>query len=104
MGKVMRMVHEADLKSGGRGYVDAKTGEQAVPHGMRSAYRTWVAERTAFDGDLAEVALFHKVGNKVAQAYNRAEQVEKRRHMMAAWGGFVQGVEPEKVVQLGGRG
>jgi integrase len=102
MGKTMRVIHEADLKAGGKGYVDAKTGEQAVPHGLRSTFRTWVAERTAFDGDLAEVALFHKVGSKVAQAYNRADQVEKRRHMMAAWGDFLQGVEPAKVVALHG--
>ncbi len=102
MGKVMRMIHEADIKAGGKGYVDAKTGEQAVPHGVRSAFRTWVAERTNFDGDLAEVALFHKVGSKVAQAYNRADQVEKRRHLMAAWGDFLAGVKPAKVVQLQG--
>ncbi|HDR28860.1 tyrosine-type recombinase/integrase [Rhodovulum sp.] len=102
MGKVMRAIHEADLKAGGKGFVDAKTGEQAVPHGLRSAFRTWVAERTAFDGDLAEVALFHKVGSKVAQAYNRADQVEKRRHMMAAWGDFLNGKEAEKVVQIQG--
>lgn len=91
MGKVMRMIHEADLKNGGRGYVDAKTVEQAVPHGLRSAFRTWVAERTNFDGDMAEVALFHKVGNKVTHAYNRADMVEKRRQMMAAWGDFLTG-------------
>ena len=102
MGKVMRMIHEADQKAGGKGYVDAKTGEQAVPHGMCSAFRTWVAERTSFDGDLAEVALFHKVGSKVAQAYNRADQIERRRAMMAAWGGFLSGREAEKVVQLEG--
>lgn len=93
MGKVMRMIHEADQKAGGAGYVDAKTGEQAVPHGLRSAFRTWVAERTEFDGDMAEVALFHKVGNKVAQAYNRADMVEKRRGMMTAWGDFLHGKE-----------
>lgn len=103
LGKTMRVIHEADLKAGGKGYVDAKTGEQAVPHGIRSSFRTWVAERTAFDGDLAEVALFHKVGSKVAQAYNRAEQVEKRRHMMGAWGEFIQGNEPGKVVRIRGK-
>ena len=102
MGKIMRVMHEADLKHGGKGFADAKTGEQAVPHGLRSAFRTWVADRTSFDGDLAEVALFHKVGNKVAQAYNRADQVEKRRHMMAAWGDFVQGIQLERVVSLQG--
>jgi integrase len=102
MGKIMRVIHEANLASGAKGFVDAKTAEQAVPHGLSSAFRTWVADRTSFDGDLAEVALFHKVGNKVAQAYNRADQVEKRRHMMAAWGDFVQGIEPKKVVSLEG--
>ncbi|MGY6549589.1 MAG: tyrosine-type recombinase/integrase [Roseinatronobacter sp.] len=104
LAKLMRVIHEADQKAGGKGYVDAKTGEQAVPHGLRSSFRTWVAERTSFDGDLAEVALFHKVGSKVAQAYNRADQVEKRRHMMAAWGDFLHGKEPAKVVQMGARG
>ena len=102
MGKIMRVIHEADLARGGKGFVDAKTAEQAVPHGLRSAFRTWVADHTSFDGDLAEVALFHKVGRKVAQSYNRAEQVEKRRHMMAAWGDFVQGIEPKNVVTLQG--
>lgn len=102
LGKLMRVIHEADQKAGGKGFVDAKTGEQAVPHGLRSTFRTWVAERTAFDGDLAEVALFHKVGSKVQQAYDRSEQVEKRRHMMAAWGDFLAGREPEKVVSLQG--
>jgi len=98
MGKVMRMIHEADLKAGGKGYADAKTGAQAVPHGMRSAFRTWISDRTALDGDMAEVALFHKVGNKVARSYNRAEMVEKRRHMMAAWGDFARGIKPERAV------
>lgn len=91
MGKLMRMIHEADQKAGGKGYVDAKTREPAVPHGFRSAFRTWVAERTSFDGDMAEVALFHKVGNKVQQSYNRADMVEKRRALMADWGGFLTG-------------
>ena len=98
MGKVMRMIHEADLKAGGKGYADAKTSAQAVPHGLRSSFRTWIAERTSFDGDMAEVALFHKVGSKASQAYNRADQVEKRRHMMAAWGDFARGIKPERAV------
>ncbi|MEI4261914.1 tyrosine-type recombinase/integrase [Roseovarius sp. D0-M9] len=105
MGKTMRVIHEANLKSGGKGFTDAKTGDQAVPHGLRSSFRTWVAERTTFDGDLAEVALFHRVGSKVAQAYNRADQVEKRRHMMAAWGDFLAGAEPaDNVVRMAGAG
>jgi len=91
MGSLMKKIHQAELEKRGKGYVDAKTGKPAVPHGLRSTFRTWVAERTEFDGDMAEVALFHKVGSKVAQAYNRADMVEKRRLMMVAWGDFLVG-------------
>ncbi len=103
LGKVMRVIHDADVRRGGKGYLDAATGESAVPHGFRSTFRTWVAERTGYDGDMAEIALFHKVGSKVAQAYDRSDQVEKRRGMMAAWGGFLAGKEPAKVVKMSAR-
>lgn len=59
LGKVMRMIHEADLKRGGAGYVDARIKEQAVPHGNRSCFRVWVTELATFDGDMAEIALAH---------------------------------------------
>ncbi|ATX66237.1 tyrosine-type recombinase/integrase [Roseinatronobacter bogoriensis] len=102
LAKVMRTIHEADQKAGGKGYVDAATGEAAVPHGLRSCFRSWVAERTGFDADMAEIALFHKVGSKVQQAYDRSDQVDKRRGMMQAWGDFLNGRQAEKVVQLQG--
>lgn len=89
LAKQMRTIHEADLAAGGRGFVDAKTLRPAVPHGLRSCFRTWVAEKTTFDADMAEVALFHKVGTKVSQAYDRSDQLEKRRAMMTAWCDFL---------------
>jgi integrase len=98
LAKVMRMIHEADQKAGGKGYVDAKTGEAAVPHGLRSTFRTWVQDETTFDGDMAEIALFHKVGNKVEQTYARGEMVERRRQMMAAWGNKLAGRKPAEVI------
>ena len=88
---VMRKIHAAALRADGVGFVDARSGKPAVPHGMRSTFRTWVAERTQFDGDMAEIALSHSVGSKVQQAYDRSDQVEKRRHMMAAWAAFLSG-------------
>ena len=103
LGKTMRTIHEADQKAGGPGFVDEKTKQQAVPHGLRSTFRTWVQNETTFDGDMAEIALFHKVGNKVEQTYARGDMMEKRRHMMAAWGDFLAGREPAKVVQMGAR-
>ena len=100
--KVMRSIHEADVEAGGKGFLDIRSGEAAVPHGLRATFRTWVGERTSFDGDMAEVALFHKVGSKTTQAYNRADMIEKRRRMMQAWGEYLAGTKAGEVVQLAG--
>lgn len=58
----------------------------AVPHGFRSSFRDWVAEETDFDGDIAEMALAHAIGNKVEAAYRRGNLLEKRKALMEAWG------------------
>jgi integrase len=100
--KAMRALHDADVDAGGEGFVDVRSGEAAVPHGLRASFRTWVSERTTFDGDLAEVALFHKIGNKTTQSYNRADMIEKRRRMMVAWGEFLAGAKGGNVVKLAG--
>lgn len=102
LGKVMRSIHDADVKRGGAGYVDAKTRAKAVPHGLRSTFRVWVTERTSFDGDMAEIALAHMVGSKVRQAYDRSDMVERRRAMMDAWGQFLMGRTEDKVIKIGG--
>ena len=98
--KVMRSIHETDIKRDGAGYLDARTKAQAVPHGLRSCFRVWVTERTNFDGDMAEIALAHMVGSKVRQAYDRSDMIEKRRVMMAAWGRFLRGEHEAKIVQM----
>lgn len=100
--KAMRALHEADIDAGGKGFVDVRSGEAAVPHGLRASFRTWVAERTTFDSDMAEIALFHKIGNKTTQAYARADMIEKRRRMMQAWGEFLAGAKGGNVVKLAG--
>ncbi|MGI3166782.1 tyrosine-type recombinase/integrase [Pseudooceanicola sp. 200-1SW] len=87
----MKRLHEADLKEGGAGYSDRVSGRSAVPHGLRSTFRDWVAECTGFPGDMAEVALAHKVSNAVEAAYRRGDMIKKRRAMMQAWAEFVDG-------------
>ena len=87
----MKRLHEADVKNTGVGFVDRVSARPAVPHGLRSTFRDWVAERTSFPGDMAEVALAHKVSNSVEAAYRRGDMVEKRRLMMQAWSDFVNG-------------
>lgn len=85
LGKVMETMHHADIRRGGPGYLDGVTGKPAVPHGLRACFSTWVSEHTTYERDMAELALAHRIGTKVAQAYDRAHQVEKRREMMARW-------------------
>jgi len=48
-----------------------------------------VAERTTYPGDMAEVALAHKISNAVEASYRRGDMIEKRRRMMADWSDFL---------------
>lgn len=63
----------------------------AVPHGFRSTFRDWVAERTQYPNEVAEMALAHAVGNKVEAAYRRGDLFEKRVSMMRDWATFCDG-------------
>jgi integrase len=73
----------------------------ATAHGFRSSFRDWVAERTNFPGEVAEMALAHAIGSKVEAAYRRGNLLEKRRQMMDAWARFVTS-ESAKVVPIAG--
>lgn len=86
---VMKRMHTEETGAGRNGWVDPVLKRPAVPHGIRSTFRDWVAERTEYPGDLAEIALAHKVGNAVELAYRRGDMVEKRRQMMIDWGAFL---------------
>lgn len=57
----------------------------AVPHGFRSTFRDWAAERTNYPRDVAEMALAHTIGDKVEAAYRRGDLFAKRARMMADW-------------------
>ena len=92
----MKRLHQSDLKAGGQGFFDRVSRRPAVPHGLRSTFRDWVAERTQFAGDMAEVALAHRVSNAVEAAYRRGDMVEKRRVMMDAWAAFLSDKAQEK--------
>lgn len=99
----MKRLHAADLAEGGAGFTDRVNKRPAVPHGLRSTFRDWVAEETHFPGDMAEVALAHRVGNAVEASYRRGDMVERRRAMMAAWADYLTGKDRAgaKVVRLG---
>ena len=98
----MKRMHNADIANGGAGFVDSVSKRPAVPHGLRSTFRDWAAERTNYPGDMAEVALAHKISNAVEASYRRGDMIEKRRRMMADWGSFITGkVSDANVVRIG---
>ncbi|WP_297781696.1 site-specific integrase [uncultured Roseovarius sp.] len=98
----MKRMHEAEIAKGGTGFLDRTSKRPAVPHGLRSTFRDWVGEKTAYPGDMAEVALAHKISNAVEASYRRGDMIEKRRRMMGDWADFVAGkVKGGKVVRIG---
>ena len=76
----------------------------AVPHGFRSTFRDWAAERTNYPRDVAEMALAHAIGDKVEAAYRRGDLFEKRAAMMDDWAKFLARAETKgQVVELASR-
>lgn len=102
---VMRRMQEAEVKADRPGYLDPVNKRPAVPHGLRSTFRQWAAER-GFPRDMAELALAHHVGTEVERAYQRSDMLERRREMMAAWAAFLRGEAGagDNVVKLGATG
>lgn len=89
LAKVIKLMHEADIAEGGAGYIDPKLQRVAVPHGFRSTFKDWAAERTAYDNMVSEAALAHIVADKTEAAYRRGALLEKRAGMMADWAQFI---------------
>lgn len=102
MGKLMRTLHEADIKAGNKGFVDAKSKEVVVPHGTRSSFKNWSVEKSSYEWQLSEAALWHRLGGKVEVSYARTDMIERRRRMMEDWGKFVMGAyaDSANVVQM----
>lgn len=62
----------------------------AVPHGFRSTFTDWVAERTAYPSEVREMALAHAIGNDTEAAYRRGDLFDKRRRLMNDWASFLE--------------
>lgn len=61
-----------------------------VPHGFRSTFSDWTAERTAYPAEVREMALAHAIGNDTEAAYRRGDLFEKRRNLMNDWAAFIE--------------
>jgi integrase len=76
------------------------TADAYTAHGFRSAFRDWAGDNTSFPRDVAEQALAHRVGDATEQAYRRADALEKRRKLMAAWAEYCCTAAGENVIPM----
>ena len=68
-----------------------RCGIDCVPHGFRSSFRDWAAERTDHPREVVEAALAHVVGNRTEAAYARSDLFERRRRLMSDWAAYLYG-------------
>lgn len=80
-------------------------GEVATPHGFRSSFRDWGAERSNFPREVLEHALAHAIGDASERAYARSKLFGKRAALMQAWARHCMSppARGAKVVTLRGR-
>jgi integrase len=80
MSALMKRMHQSDKI----GFVDAKSQKPAVPHGVRSTFRDWVAENNQ-SREAAELQLAHKFGTAVEHAYYRSDLIDLRAKLLDNW-------------------
>ena len=83
---LMKRMHASDEQ----GFVDQLSALPAVPHGLRSTFRDWVAE-TGQPREAAELQLAHKFGSEVEHAYYRTDLLEQRAKLLCSWIRFLEG-------------
>ena len=64
-------------------------GIGAVPHGFRSSFRDWAAERTDVPREICEFALAHINSDRLEAAYRRSDLFERRRDPMQDWSDYL---------------
>jgi len=78
-----------------------RRGLEARPHGFRTSLRTWLAEATDAQHEVAEAMLAHVTDSSVVRAYRRTDFLEQRRVLVERWADHVTGGRG-RVVSLSG--
>jgi integrase len=60
-------------------------GREAVPHGFRATFSTWVDDTRPEEREAAEKALAHEISNRVSAAYRRSDLFDRRVPLMRDW-------------------
>jgi integrase len=74
-------------------------GREAVPHGFRASFSTWVDDTRPEEREAAERALAHEPANKVSGAYRRSDLFDRRIVLMQAWSDHCVGLPVEQEYQ-----
>jgi len=90
---VMRRMNEKRPKGAPAPWRDLD-GREAVPHGWRATFRTWVDDTRPEDAEASEKALAHEDRNQVAGAYRRSDLLDRRAPLMGAWAAHCEGIAP----------
>lgn len=69
-------------------------------HGFRSTFRDWIAEETEHSGDVAEMALAHKIANAVEASYRRGDLLQRRRTLMDDWERYCASASKPKIITI----
>lgn len=62
--------------------------DSVTVHGFRSTFKDWCSDCTNHPNEVSEMALGHKVSDKVEAAYRRGELLQKRRQLAEDWARF----------------
>ncbi|NJC33841.1 integrase [Sphingomonas jejuensis] len=72
-------------------YARTRFAGRHVPHGWRASFSTILNEALPGERDAIDRALAHSPKDKVEAAYNRAQQLDRRRRLFDAWGEMLSG-------------
>ena len=73
------------------GMLMRRRGLEYRPHGFRSSFRDWCAEKTDVPREVAEACLAHTTGSEVERAYRRTDFLDRRRDLMQKWTAYCFG-------------
>lgn len=75
--------------------------DRTTVHGLcRATFSTWANETGAARPDVIEACLAHEESNRVRAAYNRAQFMVERRHLLEAWADYLAQPQVSNVVPL----
>ena len=111
LSKLIKDMHGAAVKAGGKGYIDPEQGRIATPHGTaRSSFKDWSLSSTArimangnsssFPDEWSELALAHVNSDETRAAYARSGLLEERRELMDAWAAYLNERKTNNVVKI----